>query len=102
MVRFDMYAQQAAHQLLKVRIPADLPFNTLFQPVFDRYLADYTLVAIETVQAGTLTELVYSLELRDPGRSPGISRRGQSTHGQQQGCADYGPARSGFVSWQCN
>ncbi len=66
MVRFNMFAQQAAHQLLKIRIPADIPYNALLQPVFDRYLADYTLVAVESVQAGTLNELVYSIELRNP------------------------------------
>jgi uncharacterized membrane protein YhiD involved in acid resistance len=66
MVRFDMFAQQAAHQLLKVRVPADLPYRTLFQPLFDRYLAGYSLVAVESVQAATLTELVYSIELRNP------------------------------------
>jgi uncharacterized membrane protein YhiD involved in acid resistance len=66
MTRFDLFAQQAAHQLLKVRIPADMPYGTLLQPIFDRYLTDYTLVAMETVQAGTLTELVYSIELRKP------------------------------------
>lgn len=64
MDRYDFFAKDAAVQLLKIRLPSDLPYATLFEGVFGRYLVRYDLVAMETVQAGTLTELVYSVEMK--------------------------------------
>ncbi len=64
MDRFNFFAKDAAVQLLKIRLPSDMPYATLFNAVFARYLARYDLVAMETVQAGTLLELVYSVELK--------------------------------------
>lgn len=64
MDRFNFFAKDAAVQLLKIRLPSDMPYATLFDAVFARYLNRHDLVAMETVQAGTLLELVYSVELR--------------------------------------
>ncbi len=64
MDRFNFFAKVAASQLLKIRLPADIPYATLFENIFARYLNRYELVAMETVQAGTLLELVYSVEAK--------------------------------------
>ena len=64
MDRFNFFAKDAASQLLKIRLPADMPYATLFEDLFARFLNRYELVAMETVQAGTLLELVYSVELK--------------------------------------
>lgn len=64
MDRFNFFAKDAAVQLLKIRLPSDMPYATLFDAVFARFLNRYDLVAMETVQAGTLLELVYSVELK--------------------------------------
>jgi uncharacterized membrane protein YhiD involved in acid resistance len=64
MDRFNFFAKDASSQLLKIRLPTDLPYATLFTTVFGRYLNRYELVALETVQAGTLVELVYSVEAK--------------------------------------
>lgn len=64
MDRYDFFAKDAAQQLLKIRLPIDLSPEQIFTDVFDRYLNRYDLIAMETVQAGTLTELVYSVELK--------------------------------------
>jgi hypothetical protein len=69
MVRFDFFAATVSRQLPKVRLPADMSYATLFAAPFEQYLRDYTLVAMETVQAGTLTELVYSVELKQPAQA---------------------------------
>lgn len=60
----NFFAKDAAVHLLKIRLPGDMPYSTLFADPFDRYLARHDLVAMESVQAGTLLELVYSVELR--------------------------------------
>jgi hypothetical protein len=41
-----------------------MPYATLFEALFAQYLNRYELVALETVQAGTLLELVYSVEAK--------------------------------------
>ena len=64
MDRFDFFAKEAASQLLKIRLPADMPYVSLFDTVFDRYLNRYELVALETVQGGTMLELVYRVEAK--------------------------------------
>lgn len=66
MVRFDLFARPVAQQILKVRLPADMTPERVLQEPFDRYLRRSDLVAMETVQAGMLTELVYSVELKNP------------------------------------
>ncbi len=64
MVRYDFFAKDVGAQLLKVRIPRDMDPNSLFDNLFAQYANRWELVAMETVQAGTLTELVYSLQLK--------------------------------------
>ncbi len=64
MDRFNFFAKDASSQLLKIRLPTDLPYATLFDDLFERYLVRYELVALETVQAGTMLELVYSVEAK--------------------------------------
>ncbi len=41
-----------------------MTYRGLFDETFRRYVDRYDLVAMETVLAGTLTELVYSVELK--------------------------------------
>lgn len=69
MVRRDMFATTVREQILKIRVPADLTPDGLFDSVFARYLTRSDLMGLETVQGGSLTELVYGVELRK-GASP--------------------------------
>lgn len=64
MIRLDLFAMPARRHLLKVRLAADMPYTTLFEGAFGRFLKQWELVAMETVQAGTLTEFVYSVEVK--------------------------------------
>ncbi|MCP4167479.1 MAG: DUF4956 domain-containing protein [Chloroflexi bacterium] len=64
MVRLDMFAKDVREQVLKIRLPGDIPYERVFNKIFEQYLARWHLIAMETVQAGTLTELVYGIELR--------------------------------------
>lgn len=60
----NLYAKDVREQVLKVRIPGDMRYETLFDTVFARFLRRYNLISVETVQAGTQTELIYGVELR--------------------------------------
>lgn len=64
MFRFDFFARDVREQLLRIRLPGDMPYETLFQSLFDRFLERADLIAVETVQAGTLTEVTYSVQLK--------------------------------------
>lgn len=60
----NMFAKDVREQILKVRLQGDMPYERLFDSVFGRYLNRHNLIAVETVQAGLLTELVYGIEFK--------------------------------------
>lgn len=64
MIKFNFFAKPVSRHLLKVRLAADLSYEKVFEGAFRRFLNQWELVAMETVQAGTLTELVYSVEMK--------------------------------------
>ena len=64
MANLNLFAKDVREQILKIRLPGDMRYEQLFEPVFGRYLSRANLIAIETVQAGLLTELVYGIELK--------------------------------------
>ena len=67
MARLNLFAPEKQRRLLRIRLDADLRAESVLGPALKRYLRDYDLIAMETVQAGTLTELVYSVELKEAG-----------------------------------
>ncbi len=64
MVSLNMFAKDVREQILKIRLPGDMRYERLFDAAFSRYLVRFNLIAVETVQAGTQTELVYGIELK--------------------------------------
>lgn len=64
LTKFDMFAKDIKEQILKVRFPGDMPYDTLLEKVFTKYLVRADLITMETVQVGMLTELVYSIEFK--------------------------------------
>ncbi len=64
MSTLNLFSKDMREQILKIRLPSDVRYATLFEGIFSRYLSRYELIGVETVQAGALTELVYDIELR--------------------------------------
>lgn len=64
MSSLNLFAREMKEQILKIRLPGNMRYETVFDRVFDRYLTRYELIGVETVQAGLLTELVYGVELK--------------------------------------
>jgi uncharacterized membrane protein YhiD involved in acid resistance len=60
----NLYAKDVREQILKIRLPGDIRYDQVFEAVFEQYLVRFNLIAVETVQAGSLTELVYAIEFR--------------------------------------
>ena len=69
MTNFNLFAKDVKEQILKVRLPGDMRYETLFEGVFAQYLSRFNLIAVETVQAGMLVELVYGIELKDENKA---------------------------------
>ena len=50
--------------IIKIHLPENLDYNRAFEKVFYEYLSDHTLISVETIQGGTLTEVVYSIHFK--------------------------------------
>lgn len=64
MFKLDLFSKRVAEGILRLRMPADRDPGRTLKPVFDSWLADSRLVAIETVAGGALQELVYAVVLK--------------------------------------
>lgn len=59
--RFDIGAKRTQEVLLKIHLPEQMDYHTVFRDVFYRYLADQALLSVESIRGGTVLELVYSI-----------------------------------------
>ncbi len=66
MVRFDWFSRKMANQILRVQVPSDVPFTDLFESTFLKFTSTSELIAVDTIQNGTFTELTYSVGLKKP------------------------------------
>ena len=64
MTRFNWYARRAVSQILKVQVPNNAPFDTLFDAVFLQYTGSSELISVDSVRSGMLTELTYNVALK--------------------------------------
>ena len=64
MTRFDWYAREMANQILRVQIPNNLPFNSLFDAPFLKYTTSSELISVDSIHNGMLTELTYSIGMK--------------------------------------
>lgn len=64
MTRLNWFAREMATQILRVQIPNGMPFDSLFDRVFVRFTNASELISVDSVQSGTMTELIYSVDLK--------------------------------------
>lgn len=64
MFKLDIFASQVNEQLLRVRMQAGREAERVLEPVFRTLLEESRLVSMETLAAGTVQELVYSIVLK--------------------------------------
>jgi hypothetical protein len=64
MTRLNWFAREMATQILRVHVPNGLPFDSLFDRVFVKYTNASELISVDSVQSGTMTELIYSVGLK--------------------------------------
>lgn len=64
MTRLNWFAREMPTQILRVQVPNDTPFDSLFDRAFVKYTSASELISVDSVQSGTLTELIYSVGLK--------------------------------------
>ena len=64
MHRFDIGAKTTNEVLLRLHLPENLDYHSIFNDVFFRSLHDHSLLSVETIRAGTLLELVYAIQFK--------------------------------------
>ncbi|MDO4974208.1 MAG: DUF4956 domain-containing protein [Eubacteriales bacterium] len=57
------------HRQLKITIPENLNYEELFDDLFAQYTRSHELTRVRTTNMGTLYELVYAIELKDPAKT---------------------------------
>lgn len=64
MSRFNWYARSASGQILKIQLQNDVNFEKLFDSAFVKFTKASDLISVDSIRAGALTELVYSVQLK--------------------------------------
>jgi len=64
MTRLNWFAREMATQILCVQVPTSMPFDSLFDHAFLKYTSVSELISVDSVQSGTMTELIYSVGLK--------------------------------------
>lgn len=62
--KFNVFAKEITERILRVRFPLDQDYETAFEDPFRKYLEEQRVISLETVQAGALHEVVFSVSLK--------------------------------------
>lgn len=65
MTRMNWFAQALNNQILTIQVTSDSAFDTLFDTIFLKYTQDAELIGVNDAQNGTLTELTYSVNMKN-------------------------------------
>ncbi len=57
--------KSARHKMLRITIPEDLDYTSVFEGVLSEYTSDYELTQVKTTNMGSLFRLTYNVTLRD-------------------------------------
>lgn len=68
--RGDWFAPNRASHYLRVRVTNDINYDAAFNPTFEKYLEQFDLISVESIQAGMMTELRYNISMK-PNHGPG-------------------------------
>lgn len=61
--RFGEMGEQV--RMLRITIPENLDYSTIFDDVFEQYLSSYQMLRVKTTNMGSLFRLEYTIELKD-------------------------------------
>src|SRR5262245_29107784 len=67
--KFNLFAKEIRERILRVQMPAQHDHDAVLEEPFLKFLEEHRIISIETVRAGALNEVVYSVVLKR-GASP--------------------------------
>ncbi|MBE6924317.1 MAG: DUF4956 domain-containing protein [Ruminococcaceae bacterium] len=67
LINFGGQRHAAQRRVLKITVPEDLDYPTVFDDLFEQYAVDTTLVSVRTTNLGSLNRLTYELTIRKAG-----------------------------------
>jgi uncharacterized membrane protein YhiD involved in acid resistance len=67
MHRFNWFALNVRRQVVKVQVPSDEDYTPVIQDVLIRHTDEFELVSMESIRAGALTELTYTVKIKKGG-----------------------------------
>lgn len=67
--KFNLFAKEIRERILRVQVPADNDHEAVLEEPFLKHLEEQRIISIESVRAGALNEVVYSVVLKR-GTSP--------------------------------
>lgn len=62
--KLNLFAKQVRERILRVQLPVDRDHEQAFAEVFREFLDEQRIISMETVRAGVLQEVVYSVVLK--------------------------------------
>jgi hypothetical protein len=62
--KFNLFAKEVRERILRVQLPMGADHQALFEEPFRKFLEQYNVISVETVRAGALQEIVYSIVLK--------------------------------------
>lgn len=84
LARTDVFASNRSSHQLRVRVTNDIDWDEALTPIFDEFLNGYDVISIETVQAGTMTELRYTIQLKSDKNTADFMERMQIASGNNR------------------
>jgi hypothetical protein len=80
----DAFAPRRLSHILRIRVTHEIDYDTAFQSAFSEYLSFHSLDSVETVQAGMMSELKYSVTLKKPDTLSAFMQRIQILNGNNR------------------
>jgi uncharacterized membrane protein YhiD involved in acid resistance len=62
--KLNLFAKRVRERILRIQLPVDRDHEQAFAEVFRKYLEEQRIISLETVRAGVLQEVVYSVVLK--------------------------------------
>ncbi len=62
--KFNLFAKEVRERILRIQLPVDKDHEKAFEAPFRDFLEEHRLISMETVRAGVLQEVVYSVVLK--------------------------------------
>lgn len=67
LTNFGGHRNASVCRILRVTVPEDLDYPTIFDDLFEKYTTQHRLTSVKTTNLGSLNRLTYEVSLRKPG-----------------------------------